>query len=517
MALAFACVAACAPPAHEPRRAPAARPPGAALERDAIIAGRRLRYHLQLAEQPNLVYQLDCVTGVALCAQAIYAELWDTFGLDAGDRAALATWKSLRVRYGGELRRVDRTRPPQPLLAPAGVHDLAERQRIAGLRARTPATYEASMALVSSDADARRLRGVIERFAPRFAAWWRRRGFASGAAFFDGFRRLLADRFLDSTVDKAARFYESDLPAGTVFRVHVLVQPRSARKLTVAYQLEGDAVVEAREDGRPEGLIDVVAHELFHYLFFRADPRRQAALLEAVCASSDPYAVVAFGMLDEAVAAALGNGVVGGHYMAPEAFARSRARGFIQYQAAGAVAREILPALPGFLDGGAAISSPEFVRAFTAAARATFPGGRPRPLDYLHAQVSVAEPRFAGAARRLNEAAWASFPNLREFAGLDAGAASFMTAHPFISATLFLPRDAHLATVLAPLAPGARRLAAIAALARRARGFVYALPRTDKSYAFVVVADDEPTMVELVDRFVSLSENVPGALVELPR
>jgi hypothetical protein len=88
---------------------------------------------------------------------------------------------------------------------------------------------------------------------------------------------LVYQPFLDSTFEKAARFYEVDLPPGTVFQVHSMVQPRSSRSFAAGYQLKGYSAVEAPEGGRPESVIDVVAHELFHYLFFRMDPKRQAA------------------------------------------------------------------------------------------------------------------------------------------------------------------------------------------------------------------------------------------------
>jgi hypothetical protein len=482
-----------------------------------VIEGRRLRYSLQLAEQPNLVYQLDCIAGVATCAQAIYRELWATFGLDAADEEALATWKALRVRHGGDIRPVEPRRPPQPLLAPAGVYDVAERQRIAGLLARTPSAYQASMALLSTDADARRLREILERLAPRFARWWRERGFAAGSAFFDGFERLLADPFLDATVEKAARFYEAELPAGTTFEVQVMVQPRSSRKLSVGYQLEGYSVIEAPEGGRPEGLIDVVAHELFHHLFFRMAPERQAVLLDKVCASEDPLAVVSFGMLDEAVAAALGNGVVGRHYLPPDVFAGQLARGFVQYRAAGAVARELLPSMERLLDQGATVSSDEFLRAFSAAARATYPEGRPRPIDYLHSHVSVAGPGFATAAGRLREASWAGFPYLREYASFDVEARAFLAARPFLSAALLLSSEAEANDVAGALAPAGAHREAIASVAGRSRGFVYALPRTARSYAFLFVADSAPVMDELAARFSALPPGGEGALVVLPR
>jgi hypothetical protein len=507
-------VLACSGRPVSPRTAPA----GSAHERDVVIEGGRLRYALHLAPQPNLVYHLDCITGIALCAQVIYRELWSTFAMSGEDESALATWKAVRGRHAGELRTVDPPRPPQPLLAPSRVFDLAERQRIVGLRARTPADYQATMALLSTDADARELRQIVERFAPRFLRWWQARGFAAGSTSFDGFTKLLADPFLDSTIQKAARFYEADLPEGTTFQIHVLVQPKSSRKLSVAYQLEGDSVVESPEGEKPEDRIDIIAHELFHYFFFRMDPKRQSAMLESVCSSDDPLSVVAFGVLDEAVATALGNGVVGQHYERPEAFAKQLARGLTRNRSTAPIAREIFPSMSSFLDRGATVSSDEFLRVFYRATKATFANGRPRPIDYLHSPVLIADARLASAAQRLRDASDAGFPSLREFTSLDGEAKSFLREHPFISAAL-LVLDAPGAVVESlGLADG--HGATLSSVAARTRGFVYALPRTAKSYAFVFVAADSKTMEDLVDRFAALAELVPGSdgvLVELAK
>jgi hypothetical protein len=500
-----------------PVSSPTAAPTGSVLERDAVIEGQRLRYALHLAPQPNLVYHLDCITGVALCAKVIYRELWSTFAMSAEDETALATWKAVRGRHTGELRVVEPRPHPQPLLAPSRVFDLAERQRIAALRARTPADYQATIALLSTDTDARELRQIVERFAPRFLRWWQERGFAAGSTSFDGFTRLLADPFLDATIQKAAQFYEADLPQGTTFQIHVLVQPASSRKLSVAFQLEGDTVVESPEGEKPEERIDIIAHELFHYFFFRMDPKRQSAMLESVCGSDDPLAAVAFGMLDEAVAASLGNGVVAQHYERPDAFAKQLARGFGGYRAAGAVAREIFPSMQSFLDRGTTVSSDEFLRAFNRATKASFTDGRPRPIDYLHSPVLIADGRFAAAAQRLKDTSSAGFPTLREFASLDAEAKSFVTDHPFISVAFLMP-DA--AGVLESLGPADKHRAAVSSVAARARGFVYALTRNAKSYAFVFVASDSKTMDELVSRFAELAGLAPGhegVLVEMPR
>ena len=506
-----ACAAAPLPPAPCPAppetkiACSAAPAPAAPLTRDATLQGRRLRYHLALAPQPNLVYQLDCVTGVALCAQPVFRDLWAAEHLDTDAAEALATWKSIRARHGGEVRRIDGTAPSLPLLAPSGNGDLAERQRIAGLRASTPDAYESSIALLTSDADARALRAVVERFSPRFDAWWEKEAFAAGSAYLDGFSRLLADPFFDATVDAAARFYEADVPPGTEIRIALLVQPRSARDFSVAYQLEGDAVVEVPPGRPPESQIDVVAHELFHYFFFLQRPERRAAMLDRVCRSPDPYAAASFGMLDEAVAAALGNGVIGRHYLAPDAFAAQLRKGFVNYGAAGAVARALFPALDKLLASGATVSSDDFAAAYEAAARASYPGGRPRAIDYLHSEISTAPAALAAASQHLHDVAWAGFPYLREHPLDDPAAASDLAAHPFESAAIFLTPDASLATRLATLGAPSKHAAAVAARARTSPGFVYAFARSPKSYAFVFVAKDDAAGSSVVDRFAALS------------
>lgn len=509
-------------------RVQAVRPTSAApmLERDTTVTGRRMSYGLHLTPQSNLIYQLDCIAGVIICARPIYREFWTHVGLDADDEAALATWKALRARHGGELKRLDRSIPlavPRvPLLVPSGAGDLGERQRIAGLVSRTPAAYQASIALLSTDGDARQLGRLLDRFAPRFTRWWQARGFPAGSASFDEAARSLADPILDSIIERAAHFYEAELPEGPALEVYLMVQPASQRRLTTAHQLEGYAAVDAPEGAKAAAYIDVVAHELFHYFFSRMQPEPRATLLGRVCASDDPLAAASFGVLDEALAATLGNGVVGRHYVTPEAFARRLARdtGLDRYRAASLVARALLPSMEGFLDRGVTVSSGEFLRVYLAAAHAMYERGAPRPLDYLHSHVSVADPRFAAATQRLQEASNAGYPYLREYGAWSPEAKDFVVEHPLVSAAVFLGSDERPGAVLEALGAGPQdlgNLGRVAGVAQRVRGLVYGLRRTPKSYAFVFLARDPPAMDELVARFVELGGVGEGVLVELPQ
>jgi hypothetical protein len=256
-----------------------------------------------------------------------------------------------------------------------------------------------------------------------------------------------------------------------------------------------------------------VAHELFHYLFFLQRPERRAALVARTCQSADPYAAASFGMLDEAVAAALGNGVIGRHYLAPGVFTAQLTKGFVNYEAAGALARALYPSLDGLLASGATVSSDEFARVFEAAARASYPGRRPRPIDYLHGEISIAASAFAGAAQHLHDVAWAGFPYLHKHAPDDPAAASDLVARPFESAAILLPADDALAKRLAALGAPPKHAAAIVAHARRSPGFVYAFARSPKSYAFVFVAPNDTVMTTVVDRFAALAEPVREEIV----
>jgi len=55
---------------------------------------------------------------------------------------------------------------------PMGTFDVAERQRIAGLVAKTPDAFRSTIGLVSTEGDARELTTLLKRIAPRFSRWW---------------------------------------------------------------------------------------------------------------------------------------------------------------------------------------------------------------------------------------------------------------------------------------------------------------------------------------------------------
>ena len=481
------------------------------LERSVEASGFSLK--LSLAPLPNLLFQLDCLSETTLCAPAGYRALWQELGLDADDRTALARWKALRTHHTG--RMVAEPALADAALLVAGTHiDLAERQRIAQLRARSLDDFEASIALLTSDAAAHELRRIAERFEPRFAGFWQRSQ-ASSSVYFDDMARLLGDRFLLQMLTRASHFYEHAADSGEIYQINLIVQPHTSNPGTTAYQLERDFLVEAPERGKASDVIDVLMHELCHALLFGMPSTSKLALLEAFSASEDPYAVVDYGVFDEALATSFGNGLVFRHYQPSQDFARHSARNFrSQYTSAGALAAAFFPSFEALLASDVTVTSPEVLRALGQAARASYREKGPRPVDYLHSHVLVASPPWGTASERVRDAAFAGFPYLREFPRLDGEAQRYLLDHPLLNAALYLPSDADLASALAPLGVGSARIAELHSAALRDRGLVYALARSPKSYLFVFLARDAASAGELAESFLALDAMREGPLVE---
>jgi hypothetical protein len=482
------------------------------LERSFGASGFSLT--LGLAPLPNLLFHLDCLSESAFCAPAGYQALWKELGLDSDDEAALVRWKTLRTRHKAVVL-ADLKLAAAPLLVTGTYIDLTERQRIAALRARSLEEFEASVALLSNDADAKELRRIAARFEPRFARFWER-SLPSGVAYFEDMAKLLGDPFLLQTLERVSRFYEHAAGSGESYRINLMLQPHTANPRTTAYQLETDFLLEAPEHGKKAvDVIDVVTHELCHALMFGMPTATKLALVEAFAASADPFALVDYAVFDEAIATSFGNGLVFRHYHPEEDFARYSGRGFLSgYKAAGALAAAFLPRFEELLAAGATITSPEVLRAIAEAAQASYRARGPKPVDYLHSHVLAADPQLRAAAERVRDAAFAGFPYLREFPQLDGEAQRYLVEHPLLSGALYLPSDADLDKALAPLGVASARIAELRGSAARSRGLVYALPRTPKSYLFVFIARDAASASELAESFLALQEMREGALIE---
>jgi hypothetical protein len=271
-------------------------------------------------------------------------------------------------------------------------------------------------------------------------------------------------------------------------------------------------VIEVSPTAKPEHLIDILAHELSHYFFNYTAPSAKAALGSKFTTSADPLSVGAFGVFDEAVACTIGNGIAGRHYR-PDDFGEGLPKKgrLTRHPTASPIGVALLPSMQAVLDRGVRISSDEFVETYLAAARTHWPNGSVPPIEHLRSHVFVGDAAFDAAARKLLDASLAGFPSYQAYPQLDPSAKAFLLSHPYVNAALFKTPE-RLTDLLDILRPEPQHQAALSSLAARGRPFVYALPRTPKSYAFLFVAKTDAEMSELVGRFVEGKVTTSGAM-----
>jgi hypothetical protein len=494
-------------------------PSAASFERESKGSSYRLVFHA--APLANLIYQLDCMAGRHPCSRAAFESLWrNDLGWNDEDEAALADWRELRGRVQGGLEaRGPGAAPAPPLPLPRTDRAVATRAAVAGLVARTPQEHIAQLGRITSPADARRVQAIADHFRPRFDAYWAREGRALCERSAEELASLFAREDLTAYIERAARFYEADLPEGTVLDFHLMARPPH-RSINAAHQLGSHAVVEVLEGEPAKDRAPVVVHELFHHLFAAAPDERLAALQRAFLDSNDPVAVPSHALLDEALATALGTAEVS-RKLDPNHYASLFAQpgGLYAEETIDRVAKALEPFVEARLAEGGTLYGPGFVEGYLASVRAAYPTGLP-PIAHVRPLVAALEPAFWGAFETLDGISMASsLGGAAATDRLDAPETMDMLAsHRMWGAAFFVtPASLHrLARFTETL--GDTTLQAAAAEVQSGQPFVYAVQRSPGVYRFVFVAKDTATMGRLVRALSQQKTPFEGtmALVERP-
>jgi hypothetical protein len=361
----------------------------ALLLASTAVSADPLRFRVIYGEIPNLVYQLDCVSGaLTSCSKDAYQQLWDRDILrDDADRAALGRWKAVAQRYGGSLDL------PVPVELPLGSRghriDLYARIRVAGVLARSVEEYVDRVGVIVLPADQAALAEVITRFEPRFRAVWERSA-PAGRAFAAELEQLLARPDLVALVDQMRALYEAELPGDRPLPFVVLDRPAlGEKKGTFAQQLEGVSLLEFIPGDKAARKMAVVIHELCHFFYFTARPALMSGLQQRFAAAK---AVGGFRIFDEAVATALGNGMVQRLVARADFEARlARPNGFYNDPDIDRAAKALLPFLDRWLPTGKTFADPGFVDAYVAALTETLGQGLVAPRLGLFAVVLFVE------------------------------------------------------------------------------------------------------------------------------
>lgn len=471
----------------------------------------------------NLTYQLDCVSGVHIpCSQENLRALWGREFLRTGqDSARLADWARIRNRYDAEVSlAADEGASALPLEGRyEGVH-LAERMRVAGFQATSAADYGERIQLLALGDDAVRLRGLVDYFLPRFESWWQREAAAAGAPFATRVGELLRDPRIAGRIAEFAHFYGVEFAPGETLDFTLLYRPSLVRESTSGQQIGARSLVEFVAGEQPEQRMDVVIHELCHYLFSRL-PRERLAALEAGfvarAAAGEASAPAAYNLLDEALATAFGNGLVIRAFMTPAAYDSMLAREGSLYAnpRIDGAAKATLSWIEPWLAQGRAIDDPAFAPRFVAALDSAFGARLQAPGAYLTRVVAVLD-RFHPSLRTpLRRILRPSSSYTSESACCDAGMLSDYRSRPGLNAVVVVLSD-HVRALGDHEVISRAQVDSIQARVRADGGAVYAFRRSPTSFTYVVAAPASHRAEELLRQLAAAPALFEGFLPTQP-
>jgi hypothetical protein len=480
----------------------------------ALGGERPLRFELRTSEVGNLAYQLHCMAEQAHCSSGLFEDLWKQLGWGPQDEAALREWRAVEERYVQSLD-LDGSRPDDlPALADSPrLLQLDDKLRLAAIGATDLVSFRSRLELVAQPQDAEKLTQIVARFLPRFHTFWvAQRGDLEQRA--RGFAAILQRPDLLDLCARAARFYAAELDGPYAIEVNLIALPKNTAHHTNGTQIERHAIVETEPGERPEARAGVILHELFHHFYRLSKLDARDGLIRQFAGSPDAAALAAYGLLDESLAAALGNGLAERMLQPADQYKKysARAGSFYDDPAIDPVAKAILPALEQRLARGRTLYDDDFVEEYVRLARQGLGGLVDRPAQRLRIMVAaVLDGALEPAFRHLRSGVGGG--SVSSCVGDDGVCRHELEHHPEASGVVFVPAR-WVSGPLKTWAPllGTDHLQRIADLTRKGSPFIFAVPRSPKSTLFVFVGRSEQDFVGLADAFL----RTPTMFTELP-
>ncbi|PKL75513.1 MAG: hypothetical protein CVV27_14980 [Candidatus Melainabacteria bacterium HGW-Melainabacteria-1] len=461
----------------------------------------------------NLFYQLDCLAGQGYCSEAAYRSLWQTLGWNREDEAALAKWKMLKLRYGQQLQL---SNPEKDLPLPPRFDGIRiwDKVREAGLNARNRQELLLNLAAVMRPTDAEDLGEILFGFEARFDVWWRDSGQALAEAGGTAFVEQLQQHQLPDLIERASRFYQAKLSSRSVFAFNFLARPTGGEPSFNGEQLENHSLIEVMPS--TQGLntnLDVTLHELCHYFYARVGREEERRLMAHFAAAQRPEAIAAYNLLNEALATAIGNGLVNRLLMGESRFdAYLRREGsFYNDPFLDPLAKAIYPRVEQALVQAEHLSDAGFVMDYLALAERTLGERLRSPMPLLRTMAAAYDgpqlaPVLQDLQRRLRVgASWGAN-------GLDARARGTFETFSALSGVLLLRH-----TEVSKLSDweqllGKSNIDEIKRLAPQKLSMVYGIRRNPSSYVFVMIAPHAQGFNPLIERLANADTVFEGLL-----
>ena len=264
----------------------------------------------------NLAFQLDCLSRPYPlgCTQDAYKTLWASLGSDPLDESMLKKLRAIGSKYERELTPVPKLRYPLAEHA----HYQSALIRAAWFDATSTDDGEQRLTQWMTAADAKSMADVLRHFEPRFQTWWQSTAGAECERYAHDLEEQLKDPWVAETVQRVAHFTRTEDLLSVTFNMHAILKPGNSGS-TSATQVESHLPFEFEAGEAARERVDVLLHEMTHYYFANIPNDALARLATSVETRFGTDAAAAFGLLNEGIATAVGNGIAGQHFM-PERF-----------------------------------------------------------------------------------------------------------------------------------------------------------------------------------------------------
>ncbi len=487
------------------------------------LRGKRLVFNFSVSKTSNLVHQINCLADINCNDSGNYQNLWKDspeLGLKTEDDAQLAKWRELYRKYNGEIAVQSEQQNNAKLAYPlsAGNNDkisLNNRLRIAALNSTNWEEYRRAVELLVLPKDAHEFVAVVRHFSSRFDEWWQKSN--SEKFLNERGKQYIASiekhQLLELT-EKAAVFYEAQIPESYQVGFHLLFRP--ANDSVFGEQIENHALIEVREKESLEEKIPVVIHELAHHLFRLAPLRQQEKLLGSFLGANQIYSLAAYNLLDEALATAIGNGLVAKRLMSEKDFAayKERPNSFYIDDAVDRAGKAVFPLVEQRINQNSSLYAGDFAPEYLELIGTAFGEEINSPLLALKTLTIISNPELRPVAQKLRNIV---FPgNYSRFSPFNAeNGWDFIKQNSELSPIIIVQKNE-----LQQLKPQQRVLSAadiekIGKVAAGKNNFVYGARRSPKATAYVFVGTDVPALEKLVEEFFKRKTGFDGVGVSL--
>jgi len=275
---------------------------------------------LDIAPIGNLFYQLECLAERLRCSQQAYRDLWDEIGFGSDeDLLALRQFATTLDIYDTRAQlgtRADSNSessfgPEIVDLGPLTSESISilNRIQIAAYGSSTLDMFSERLGLLMHSADVGEVTFALTHFLARFEEWWGG-GPSEQLAEFRHELRVALDRQGLEFIPAVAKLYGVDIESRPLpVVVHLMARPLNESPIN-GRMFENHAVIEVLQNEVAEQRIGVLVHEIAHFFFGSAPLILHRQRLDGALRAGDSRASAALGIMNEAIATAIGNGIV---------------------------------------------------------------------------------------------------------------------------------------------------------------------------------------------------------------